>query len=446
MEDTRQRNNIRVLIFPWLAHGHITPFLELAKKLTQRNFHIYFCSTTVNLNSIKPKLVIDPKYSTCIELVELHLPSLPELPPHHHTTKGLSPHLLSTLHKSLDMSRPNFSNILETLKPDLLIHDFFPPWVPLVASSMNIPSVVFINSGANLMSCFLHGCKKNGYHDYPYPQIFPDDMETKIAKVLESASTDYETIFRFYDTCGDIMLVKSFKELDGKYMDHASHLLGKKLVPMGILVPDPEDNDEEGMDIINWLDRKERLSTVFVSFGSECYLSKEDIEEVAHGLELSKVNFIWVIRFPEGEKLKLEEALPNGFLEKVKEKGLVVENWASQMKILNHSSIGGFVSHCGWGSLTESIKFGVPIIATPMQFEQPWNARLIVECGIGLEVKRSINGGLQREDIAQVIKHVMVEKIGDDIRRKVKEMSDNIQRKGDGEIIDEVAKELIQLL
>ncbi|XP_015876320.2 beta-D-glucosyl crocetin beta-1,6-glucosyltransferase-like [Ziziphus jujuba] len=446
MGDPNQlKNNIKVLIFPWLAHGHITPLLELAKKLTQRNFHIYFCSTPVNLDSIKPKIVSDPKFSNSIQLVELHLPSLPELPPHHHTTKGLPPHLLPTLHRALRMTEPNLANILDTLKPDFAIHDIFPGFVPDLTSSLNIPSFVFINTGANFISCLIHRGKKKQDHEYPYPQIFPDDMDTKISTMLEITSANYEAISQYYDRCGNIVLIKSFEELEGKYIDYLSALLGKKIVMTGILVPDPSSDDEEGMDIINWLDKKEKASTVFVSFGSECYLSKEDLEEVAHGLELSKVNFIWVIRFPEGEKLKLEDALPNGFLGKVKEKGLVVENWAPQMKILKHSSIGGFVSHCGWGSLTESIKFGVPVIATPIQYEQPWNARLIEECGIGLEVERNSKGGLPRENIAKIIKQVVIEKTGEDIRRKAKVMSDNVKRKGDREI-DEVVKELLQIL
>lgn len=65
---------------------------------------------------------------------------------------------------------------------------------------------------------------------------------------------------------------------------------------------------------------------MFVSFGSEYFLSKEEMEEMAHGLELSKVDFIWVVRFPVGEKIKLEEELPEGFLERVGERGIVVED------------------------------------------------------------------------------------------------------------------------
>ena len=55
---------------------------------------------------------------------------------------------------------------------------------------------------------------------------------------------------------------------------------------------------------------------MFVSFGSEYFLSKEEMEEIAHGLELRKVDFIWVVMFPVGEKINLEEALPEGLFGK----------------------------------------------------------------------------------------------------------------------------------
>lgn len=40
----------------------------------------------------------------------------------------------------------------------------------------------------------------------------------------------------------------------------------------------------------------------------------------------------------------------------------------------------------------ESIKFGVPIIVMPMHLDQPLNARLEEELGIGVEVKRDRSG------------------------------------------------------
>ena len=104
--------------------------------------------------------------------------------------------------------------------------------------------------------------------------------------------------------------------------------------------------------------QKKKGSTVFISFGSEYFLSKEDMEEIAYGLEFSNVDFIWVVRFPKGENIVFEETLPKGFFERVGERGLVVNGWAPQAKILTHPNVGGFVSHCGWNSVMESMKFG----------------------------------------------------------------------------------------
>ena len=42
------------------------------------------------------------------------------------------------------------------------------------------------------------------------------------------------------------------------------------------------------------------------------------------------VNFIGVVRFPRGEKVTLHLALPKGFLDKVGDRGMVVEGWAPQ--------------------------------------------------------------------------------------------------------------------
>ena len=121
-----------------------------------------------------------------------------------------------------------------------------------------------------------------------------------------------------------------------------------------------------------------------------------------------------------------------------------MEDWAPQAQILAHSSTGGFVSHCGWNSILESLKFGVPIIAIPMKYDQPMNARLAEDVGVAVEVKRDENGKLNREEIAQVIRKVVVEKDGEDMRIKAREFSERMRMKGEEEI-DGLVEELVQL-
>ncbi|CAN4126467.1 unnamed protein product [Withania somnifera] len=422
-----KKNTISVLMLPWLAHGHISPFLELAKKLANRNFHIYMCSTPINLSSIKKR--VTEKYSRSIELVEFHLPSLPNLPPHYHTTNGLPPHLMTTLYKAFEMSTPNLTKTLQTLNPDLVIYDFNLPGAAECASSMNIPAVQFLTFSAAVIAFCIHVSYKPG-EMYPFPEISLSEYEIlSLRKVLKELGVGKFPFDEGLRRSQDIILMKTCRDFEGKYIDYLSSLVSKKVVPVGILVQESTNKDDH-KEIMLWLDKKHKVSTLFVSFGSECFLSKEQIHAVAQGLEHSKVNFIWVIRFPQGERISIRDALQEGFLQRVGERGMVMEGWAPQARILQHPSIGGFVSHCGWNSVMESMKFGVPIIAMPMKVDQPMNAELIEYIGMGMVAMKDENGKLQSEEIAKTI------------RKVVKELSDRMNAKGDEEI-DGVVEELM---
>ncbi|MBA0787474.1 hypothetical protein Gotri_027473 [Gossypium trilobum] len=160
-------------MFPWLAQGHISRFLELAKKPTNRNLYVYFCSTAVNLDSIKPK--ISPNHSLSIQVIELKLPLLPQLPSYYQTTKGLPPHLMNTLVKAVDMSRDGFATILKTLDPDLFIYDLFQPWAPTLASSLNIPAILFYTASVAAASFTFHAWKNLKREEFPFPEFYIND-------------------------------------------------------------------------------------------------------------------------------------------------------------------------------------------------------------------------------------------------------------------------------
>ncbi|KAL9365691.1 hypothetical protein Peur_043564 [Populus x canadensis] len=427
--DATNRSVVRVLMFPWLAYSHIHPFLELAKKLSERNFYIYLCSSPANLGHIKENL-LEMNFPS-IQLVELHLPSSPDLPPHYHTTKGLPNHLLGNLIQAFDTASSSFSSILTTLRPDFLICDFFQPWAPALALSLNIPTVQFVVSGNKANSVAVHAFKRSG-------------------DVIQDSARDFlfikDRILQHLEQSSGIMLARSLREIEGKYLDDLSAVTKKRILPVGPLVQDLIAEDDKKTEITEWLNKRDPCSSViYVAFGSENYLSKEDREELALGLLLSNVNFIWVLRFPRGEEISAREALPEGFIEMVSEKGLIVEEWAPQKRILSHRSIGGFLSHCGWGSVLESMKFGVPMIAMPMHIDQPLNAEFLVEMGVGLEIKRDKNGKIEREEVARVIRDLAGERTGEQLRRKARELSDCIRDKA-GQEIDEVVNDLVHLV
>ena len=434
-----------IMMFPWLGHGHISPFLELAKKLSSTNlFSIYLCSTPVNLDLLKQTLRNEGFSRSSIQLIYLHLPELPDLPSQLHTTNGLPDHLVPTLKQAFDMAKPQFTELLEILNPDLLIYDIIQPWAPEVATALGIPSVVFITTSvaASMYHFYLNTSKDKVfpfsktiyYRNYEYVKIANNRNDKEEDRVTECVARS-----------SGIVLVKSSSEIEGKYADYLSVLTNKKIVPIGPLVADPIYLDHKHNNVIQWLDAKDPRSTVFVSFGSEYFLSSDELEAIAYGLEKSNVNFIWVLRFPKDpkRKLKISEALP-GFLERVTDRGLLVEDWAPQTAILAHKNIAGFVSHCGWNSVLEAMKFGVPIIAIPMHLDQPINARLVVDIGIGWEVVRDENGQLRREKVAEIVQFVVAQKFGVIVRGNAKNLSARLRLKGDEEIND-VVEELLQL-
>ncbi|KAL0347164.1 UNVERIFIED_CONTAM: UDP-glycosyltransferase 86A1 [Sesamum calycinum] len=117
-------------------------------------------------------------------------------------------------------------------------------------------------------------------------------------------------------------------------------------------------------DCTRWLDGKPPGSVLYASFGSFAHSNKEDIETIANGLLLSGVSFIWVLR-PDIVSSKVKDFLPNGFQENVGNKGLVVP-WCKQNLVLSHSAVGGFLTHCGWNSILESIWVGLPLVCFPL--------------------------------------------------------------------------------
>ncbi|KAM3360189.1 beta-D-glucosyl crocetin beta-1,6-glucosyltransferase-like [Capsicum galapagoense] len=443
-EVTELRKTLRVLMFPFLAYGHITPFLDLSKKLADRGFLICLCSTPINLKSTKPN--IPEKYSDSIQLVELHLAELPELPPHYHTTNGLPPHLNHTLQKALKMSKPNFAKILQNLKPDLVIYDVLQQWAENVAKEQNIPAVRLGISGAAAISYFFNLVRKQGV-GFPFPAIYlrkieqvkMREMSAKYAKDKQPDDVDV-----FVDGNTKIILMSTSRTIEAKYIDFLLEVSNWKVFPVGSPVQDPITSDVDKVEVIDWLGMKDENSTVFVSFGSEHFLSKEDMEEMAFGLELSNVNFIWVARFPMGEEQNLEDALPKGFLERIGDRGRVLDKFAPQPRILNHPSTGGFISHCGWNSVMESIDFGVPIIAVPIRNDQPINARLMVELGVAVEIVRDDDGKIHQGEIAETLKDVITGKTGENLRAKVRDISKNLKSIR-GKEMDVAANELIQL-
>jgi hypothetical protein len=136
---------------------------------------------------------------------------------------------------------------------------------------------------------------------------------------------------------------------------------------------------------------------------------------------------LWVVRADlDSEELSLNELLPEGFLERTKEKGMVVRNWAPQGAILSHDSIGGFVTHCGWNSVLEAVCEGVPMVAWPLYAEQKLNKVILVEeMKVALELNKSKDGYVSATELGDRVKELMDSNKGKEIRQMILKMKIN---------------------
>ncbi|CAA3032331.1 beta-D-glucosyl crocetin beta-1,6-glucosyltransferase-like [Olea europaea subsp. europaea] len=290
------------------------------------------------------------------------------------------------------MSSSNFSDIINTLKPDFAIIRSFPAVVSCTCFIARYPCCSFFICRSNYVY-FLSSEFTYGHAAFPYRAIYLTDYE-RINQNFRSIIKDGGEDFAFGNckqSC-DIVLMNSCRAIEGKCIDYLSSLCQKKVVTVGPLATQP-DSEEEYSEIMQWLSQKNQFSTVFISFGSENYLSKEQIEEMARGLELCDVNFIWVVRFPVGNTTRIEETLPEGFLDRVKER-------------------------------VDSIYFGVPVIAMPLKLDQPLNASLMVEHGAAIVVVRNDGGRFDGDKVAKAIKMLVLEKTGEGMRSKAIELSE----------------------
>jgi hypothetical protein len=170
---------------------------------------------------------------------------------------------------------------------------------------------------------------------------------------------------------------------------------------------------------MKWLDAQpEPRSVLYVSFGSLAVLSPDQLAELAWGLAASNHPFLWIVRPGLVGGDRGIDALPEAFVAEAKDRCFIAE-WCAQEQVLRHRAVGGFLTHAGWNSTTESIWAGVPMICAPGFADQYINSRYVSgEWGIGLRLDEQ----LRRDQVAAHVEELMGggEK-GEEMRRSAAE-------------------------
>ncbi|KAL3028039.1 hypothetical protein AAZX31_03G091600 [Glycine max] len=319
------------------------------------------------------------------------------------------------------------------------------------AQEFNMLSYVYFPAAATTLSTLLHLPKLDEeisceYRDFSDPIKVPGCVPFRGGDFYGPAQDRTSPVYKFL-----LQRVNRIRHVDGIFINsflemETSPIRALKdedkgyppVYPVGPIVQSGDD-DAKGLDLecLTWLDKQQVGSVLYVSFGSGGTLSQEQITELAFGLELSNHKFLWVLRAPNNatsdaaylgaqndvDPLKF---LPSGFLERTKEKGMVVPSWAPQIQVLSHSSVGGFLTHCGWNSILESVLKGVPFITWPLFAEQKMNAVLLSEgLKVGVRPRVSENGLVERVEIVDVIKCLMEGEEGAKMRERMNELKED---------------------
>ncbi|KAL7592930.1 hypothetical protein Lser_V15G35437 [Lactuca serriola] len=385
MDEFKRLDGAHILVFPFPAQGHMLPLLDLTHRLAKNGLTITIVVTPKNLPILNPLL---SSFSNIQPLV-FTFPPHPSLPEGVENVRDIGNHgnlpIINSLAKLQDPIIHWFNS--HSNPPVAIISDFFLGWTHHLANKLRIPRIGFFSSGAFLTSTLDYVCNHMSlirsrsqelitFHDLPNSPTFPWEHLPSIARFYKESDPEWELVLDglIVNASSWGCVVNTFDALESPYMEYLTKITGHGRVfavgPVSLL-PDPDPTKSGigfGCDVLSWLDDKPDGSVVYVCFGSQKFLTTEQMEALEIGLEESGIRYVWVV--------KPEQCGPVGT---GSGRGIVIKGWAPQVSILSHPAVGGFLSHCGWNSVLEAIVAGVMILAWPMEADQYVNAKLLVE-------------------------------------------------------------------
>ncbi|VVB18311.1 unnamed protein product [Arabis nemorensis] len=461
----------RAAMFSSPGMGHVIPVIELAKRLSvNHGFHVTVFVLETDAASAQSKFLDS---TSDVDVVNLPSPDISDLvdPADHVVTK-----IGTIMHEAVPLLRSKIAAMHQ--KPTALIVDLFGTDALCLAPEFNMLTYVLIAANARFLgvSMYYPTLDKDIREEYILqrkPLEIPGCEPVRYEDTMDAYLVPDEPLYRDFVQYGlaypkaDGILVNTWEELEPKSLKSLQDpkLLGRvarvPVYPVGPLCR-PVESSETNHPVVDWLNEQPDKSVLYVSFGSGGSLTTKKLTELAWGLEQSEQRFVWVVRPPvdgsssseyftvnrKETKDSTPAYLPEGFMTRTCDRGLVVQSWAPQAEILAHRAVGGFLTHCGWNSSVESVVSGVPMIAWPLFAEQRMNAALLSdELGIAVRVD-TFAEVISRSEIEAVVRKVMAEEEGEEMRMKVKKLRDTAEMSlsidGDGSAHESLCKVTVE--
>ncbi|XP_021610013.1 UDP-glycosyltransferase 86A2 [Manihot esculenta] len=436
------------IIIPYPLQGHVNPAVHLALKLASQGFTITFVHTdSIHYHTSKahpntglelfakvPESGLDIRYTTISD----------GLPVGFDRSLNHDQFCAALLHVFSAHAEEKVAEIVASGEDvHCLIADTFFVWPSKVAKKFGLVHVSFWTEPALVFTLYYHMdlLRLNGHFDCPdrredavnyipgVKTIQPKDLVSYLQET--DATSVCHQIHKncFNDTKNsDFVLCNTVQELES---DTISALQAKiQFYAIGPIFPNDFCTTVVATSLwsespcTQWLDKQPIGSVLYVSFGSYAHVTEKDLLEIANGISLSKVNFVLVLR-PDIVSSEDADPLPVGFKEEVADRGIVIP-WCRQKEVLAHPAIGGFLTHCGWNSILESVWCQIPLLCFPLYTDQFTNRKLVVDdwkIGINLSDKKVIT----KEEVSYNINRLMYGESEDEIKNRIKELKKTLE-------------------
>ncbi|XP_015081699.1 zeatin O-glucosyltransferase-like [Solanum pennellii] len=435
MANKSSLESVVVFVVPFPAQGHLNQLLQFSCLISSYGVSVHFVGYKTHIQQAKSRNLQDMQQIHFHEFPTPHFDSPPPIIPN--SIMKFPTHLQPSFEASKQLREP-FTSLLHEfsskVKRIVVIHD--PLMSSVVQDFSSIP-----NAESYAFHCISAFTQFFSFWDAigrPFPvEGMPKNIPSMEGcfsfEIMNFMAYQYE--FMQYRT-GDIF--NSCRLIEGTYIDLLSKLemnANKKQWSIGPILQKGSSSRHKSLE---WLDKQGPKSVLYISFGSSTTMTDKQIQELAMGIENSKQKFLWVLRDADKGNIFDDETrkarLPEGYQERTEGTGVVVTDWVPQLEILGHTSIGGFMSHCGWNSCMESMTMGVPILAWPMHSEQPWNATLITEIlEVGIQVTEQAHQMelVNSTTIEKVVNRLMVSKEGEELRSKAEKLGRQVWQSRD---------------
>lgn len=397
-----EARQLHIFLLPLMAQGHTIPMIDIARLFAARGMKSSIISTPVNAMQFIDIIDHDRQSGLDINVQIIRFPAVEAGLPEGCENMNLvtSQEMVFSFFNALGLLQQQFEKLVQEQKPDCVVADMFFPWATDVANAHGIPRLLF-HGTSNFSMIVMEIIRlyapqekvKSNSEVFVIPEL-PDKIEITKSQLPLNGEVDSKSPFfeirekiRESEVKSFGVLVNSFYELEPGYTDYYKKNMGRRswnIGPVSLYNRSVTNKAQRGkkasvdeQHCLNWLDSRQQDSVLYVSFGSISRFAAAQFHEIALGLETSEIPFILVVRTPENTEI--QNLLPDGFEERMEGRGLIIRDWAPQVLILDHPSVGAFMTHCGWNSTLEGISAGVPLITWPMFAEQFNNEKLVTQ-------------------------------------------------------------------